>query len=233
MKLKSFIYKIRDKFKRLLSCSGFYVFILAIICLYAIIQIEFNYAIWICYSEQADKYNKVISNLSYSYLAAAIFYFMTVSLPYFKMRFKIKKSLNRKINSIRSNYKACVDTVLPMCENPKDEVSREEVINNFKAVSYKSACRFSFKSSNESILGFINRNHQYIIHLSNELLEYKPWLFDDTIAQIEEIRNSRLPGFIKMMSEFNFENPGDEEKYRIQLANFVYDLWDLSKRIKP
>lgn len=217
----------------MISSSGFYVIVIAIISLYAIIQIEFECAFWICYSENADKYNRVISNLSYSYLAAAIFYFLTVTLPYLKLRSKIKKALNRKISNIRSNYKACVDSVLPMGENPKDEISEEEVIKNFRAVSYKDACRFSLINPKESILGFINRNHQYIVHLSEELLEYKPWLSAKSIAQIEDIRNSRLPGFIMMMSKCNFEKPEDEMKMREQLAGYVYGLWDLSKKIKP
>lgn len=218
---------------RFVSYSGFYVIVIAIICIYAIIQIEFECAYWVCYSEQADKYNRVISNLSYSYLAAVIFYLLTVTMPNWKMKFKIKKALDGKINSIRSSYKACVDCVLPMYDNPKDEISKEEVIKNFKAISYKDACRFSLVNSNESILDFINRNHQYIVHLSEELLEYKPWLSAETIAQLEDIRNSRLPGFILMMSKFTFDNPEDELKMRAQLAEYVYNLWDLSKSIKP
>jgi len=233
MKLHFYFKKVGINLIRLFSCSGFYVIVLAIICLYAIIQIEFECAAWIFYSEHADKYNKVISNLSYSYLAAAIFYFLTVTMPYLKMRLKIKKALNRKINSIRSNYKACVDSVLPLGENPKDDVSKEEVIKNFRAVSYNKACRFSLINPNESILVFINRNHQYIVHLSEELLEYKPWLSANTIAQIEDIRNSRLSGFIMMMSKCVFKEPKDEIKMREQLAGYVYGLWDLSKRIKP
>ena len=233
MKLHSLFKKVGSFLIRLFSSSGFYVIVLAIICLYAIIQIEFECAYWICYSEQADKYNRVISNLSYSYLAAAIFYFLTVTLPYLRLKSKIKKALNRKISTIRSSYKACVDSALPIGENPKDEVSKEEVIKNFRAVSYKDACRFSLINPNESILCFINRNHQYIVHLSEELLEYKPWLSANTIGQIEEIRNSRLPGFIMMMSKCNFEKLEDEMKMREQLAGYVFGLWDLSKKIKP
>ena len=120
-----------------------------------------------------------------------------------------------------------------MGENPKNEVSKEDVIKSFKAVSYRNACRFSLNNPNESILGFININHQYIVHLSEELLEYKPWLSANTIAQIEEIRNSRLPGFIMMLTKFNYENPENEMKMREQLAGYIYGLWDLSKKIEP
>lgn len=217
----------------LFKVSDYLVGFLALICLYAIFQIKFDFAFWICSSERADDYNEIIRNLSYSYLAAFVFYILTVTLPHWKMRSKVKKALDRKINCIRSNYKSCVDCVLSLDKNPKDELSKEEVIKNFKSVSYKSKCRFSINNPNESILGFINRNHQYIIHLSEELLEYKLWLSADTIAQIEEIRNSQLPGFIFMMSKSNFERPEDEVKMREKLAGYVYGLWDLSKKIKP
>lgn len=217
---------------RLVGSSGFYVALLSITCMYAIIQIEFEFAFWICSTENADKYNKVILNLSYSFLAGTIFYFLTVTLPYLRMKYKIKKALKRKIKSIRSNYKACVDSVLSSDVNPKDEVSKDEVIKNFKAISYNNACRFSLIDRNESILSFINRNHSYIVHLSGELLEYKPWLSAESIAQIEDIRNSRLPGFIIMLSRCRFCNPEDELKQRELLACYVYDLWALSNRIE-
>ena len=216
----------------LFKVSNNLVGFLALICLYAIFQINFDFAFWICSSERADDYNEIIRNLSYSYLAA-FFYILTVTLPHWKMRSKIKKALDRKINCIRSNYKFCVDCVLSLDENPKDELSKEEVIKSFKSVSYKSKCRFCINNPNESILSYINRNHQYILHLSEELLEYKLWLSADTIALIEEIRNSRLPGFISMMSICNFERLEDEVKMREQLARYVYGLWDLSKKIKP
>ena len=221
--MKKYFYKYCDSF----------VVLFALISLYAILQIKFDFAFWICYSAYAQIINEVIVNLSYSYLAAFVFYILTVWIPFKRMKYKVKIPLEKKINSIRSNYKACIDSVLPMSENPKDDVTREEVFMNFRAVSYKNACRFSFYGANESILDFICRNHQYIIHLSGELLEYKPWLSPDTIANLEEIRNSRLPGFIKMMSNSTFRRLEDEVRMREQLAGFVYGLWDLSKKVKP
>ena len=95
----------------LLKYSDWYVWAIALVCLYAILQIKLNFAFWIGNSVKADAYNEIITSLSYSYLAGFIFYLLTVTLPHKKMKGKVKVALDSKLNTIRSNYKACVESV--------------------------------------------------------------------------------------------------------------------------
>lgn len=79
---------IRNAMKRLgqwlFKYSDYYVMAIALICLYAIFQIKFDFAFWFGCSKKAEAWNEIITNLSYSYLAGFIFYLLTVTLPHKK-----------------------------------------------------------------------------------------------------------------------------------------------------
>lgn len=64
------------------------------------------------------------------------------------------------------------------------------------------------------------------------MLEYKPWLSSETVAQIEEIRNSNLPAVIISLTQSIGKDQLDNEDGRGMLAGEVYDLWTLAKNIK-
>ena len=217
--------------------SDYYVMAIALICLYAIFQIKFNFAFWMGYSEKADAWNEIITNLSYSYLAGFIFYLLTVTLPHKKMKGKVKVALDSKLNMIRSNYKACVESVYhPLKAMSLDitlDITKDEAIANFKEVSFYQKCKMGyFQDKDISVVDYIRLKHQENVIRAAELLEYKPWLSSETVAQIEEIRNSNLPAVIISLTQSIGKDQLDNEDGRGMLAGEVYDLWTLAKNIK-
>lgn len=217
----------------LLKYSDCYVVTIALICLYAIFQIKFDFAFWIGCSENAGAWNEIITNLSYSYLAGFIFYILTVTLPHMKMKGKVHGALDSKLNSIRTNYEACVESVYPPLKAMSLDITREEAVDNFKAVSFFQKCKMGyFQNAEISVVEYIRYKHQENIKLAAELLEYKPWLSSETIAQIEEIRNSHLPTVIISLTQSIGKDKLDNESGRGMLAGMVYDMWTLTKRIK-
>jgi len=221
----------------LLKYSDYYVMAIALICLYAIFQIKFNFAFWMGYSEKADAWNEIITNLSYSYLAGFIFYLLTVTLPHKKMKGKVKVALDSKLNMIRSNYKACVESVYhPLKAMSLDitlDITKDEAIANFKEVSFYQKCKMGyFQDKDISVVDYIRLKHQENVIRAAELLEYKPWLSSETVAQIEEIRNSNLPAVIISLTQSIGKDQLDNEDGRGMLAGEVYDLWTLAKNIK-
>ena len=213
--------------------SDYYVMAIALICLYAIFQIKFNFAFWMGYSEKADAWNEIITNLSYSYLAGFIFYLLTVTLPHKKMKGKVKVALDSKLYMIRSNYKACVESVYhPLKAMPLD-ITKDEAVADFKAVSFYQKCKMGyFQDKDISVVDYIRLKHQENVIRAAELLEYKPWLSSETVAQIEEIRNSNLPAVIISLTQSIGKDQLDNEDGRGMLAGEVYDLWTLAKNIK-
>lgn len=217
----------------LLKYSDYYVMAIALICLYAIFQIKFNFAFWMGYSEKADAWNEIITNLSYSYLAGFIFYLLTVTLPHKKMKGKVKVALDSKLNMIRSNYKACVESVYHPLKAMSLDITKDEAIANFKEVSFYQKCKMGyFQDKDISVVDYIRRKHQENVIRAAELLEYKPWLSSETVAQIEEIRNSNLPAVIISLTQSIGKDQLDNEDGRGMLAGEVYDLWTLAKNIK-
>lgn len=216
-----------------LKYSDYYVFAIAGICLYAIFQIKFNFAFWIGCSEKAEAWNEIITNLSYSYLAGFIFYLLTVTLPHKKMRRKVKVVLDSKLNRIRTNYKACVESVYAPTNAMPLGITKEEAVANFKAVSFYQKCKMSyFQNAEISVVEYIRLKHQENVDRAAELLEYKPWLSSETIAQIEEIRNSNLPAVIVSLTQSIGKDKLDNEAGRGMLAEQTYDMWTLTKNIK-
>ena len=217
----------------LLKYSDYYVMAIALICLYAIFQIKFNFAFWMGYSEKADAWNEIITNLSYSYLAGFIFYLLTVTLPHKKMKGKVKVALDSKLNMIRSNYKACVESVYHPLKAMSLDITKDEAIVNFKEVSFYQKCKMGyFQDKDISVVDYIRLKHQENVIRAAELLEYKPWLSSETVAQIEEIRNSNLPAVIISLTQSIGKDQLDNEDGRGMLAGEVYDLWTLAKNIK-
>lgn len=217
----------------LLKYSDYYVMAIALICLYAIFQIKFNFAFWMGYSEKADAWNEIITNLSYSYLAGFIFYLLTVTLPHKKMKGKVKVALDSKLNMIRSNYKACVESVYHPLKAMSLDITKDEAIANFKEVSFYQKCKMGyFQDKDISVVDYIRLKHQENVIRAAELLEYKPWLSSETVAQIEEIRISNLPAVIISLTQSIGKDQLDNEDGRGMLAGEVYDLWTLAKNIK-
>ena len=215
------------------NVTDYLVGLLALVCLYAIFQIKFEFAFWIGYSDKAEAWNEIIKNLSYSYLAGFIFYILTVTLPHMKMKGKVKIALESKINTIRTNYKACVESVYPPLNAMPLSITKEEAVDNFKAVSFYQKCKMGyFQDKDISVVDYIHLKHNENVKRAAELLEYKLWLTSDSIAKIEEIRNSNLPNVIISLTQIIGKEKLDNEDGRKMLAEQVYDMWALTKNIQ-
>ena len=151
---------------------------------------------------------------------------------HWKMRTKVRKALEGKTNAICSNYKACVECVIPLPKAMLPTITKEEAVENFKAVSYNQPCRLTaIQNTNVSIVVYIKLKHDENKKLATELLEYKPWLSSETIAKIEEIRNSNLPTIIITLTNTIMKDQMDNEHGRRILGEMTYDLWTVSKEI--
>lgn len=222
-----------DKCKNwLCSHSSLCVCLIFVICIYALLQIKFELFFWLRYSDNAEPINDLILNLSYSYIAACIFYFLTVKLPYWDMKEKCKTSLKKKMRLIESNYKACAESVLPFPKNLPNDVSKEGLVSIFKAISYFELCRLHILGYKNSVIDYISIKHKENRNLAKDLLEYKAWLNSETIVEIEKIRNSDLSAIINSLNAPTLkDNMAKDEGCRKMLAEAVYDIWSVSKNL--
>lgn len=226
------LFKMNRLKELIFKASGYFVGILALVCLYVILQIKFEFAFWIGYSDKAEAWNGILTNLSYSYLAGFIFFLLTVTLPHVKMRAKVKKALEGKVNQIATNYWACIESVVPFPKGLTRNLTKGNVVMMFKEASSLQLCRLSSVGINVSVVEYIKAKHKENKELATELLEYKSWLSSETIAQIEIIRNANLMSVVISMSNPVLQESLDNEGSRGVLAGEVYDMWEVAKGIK-
>ncbi len=97
---------------RQVICDFFYRFCdtivlgVCLICLYIIIQVKFDLPLYIGNSVFAEQINDILVNLSYSYIAAYLFYLMTSRLPLALRKRKIMPVIQKRVQEIgrRSIY---------------------------------------------------------------------------------------------------------------------------------
>lgn len=80
-----------------------------VLCLYAVIQIRLGCLWYIGCVDNAESVNSIIEGLSYSYIAAYIFFLLTVFLPSRKRRRKIASVIKERVHEIGTNN---IDSIL-------------------------------------------------------------------------------------------------------------------------
>ncbi len=216
----------------LVEYGNYYVIGVAVLCIYAILQIKLGFAFYLGNSEEAESWNQIIEGLSYSYLAGYFFYFLTVRLPYWKMKIKIHEALKRKVEKIDSNYQECLISVLPPGSQVNFEMKEEIVVAIFKEFSYLGKCRLSSFGVEVTAIDYIKAKHEENQRLATTILEYKPWLSADAISQIEEIRNSDLSSMAIALTNPKLSKVLDNEGSRATLAGTMWKMASLAKEIK-
>lgn len=76
------------------------VFGICALCLYAVIQIRLGCLWYIGSIEKADAVNSILEGLSYSYIAAYLFYLLTVFLPSKRRRKKLLPMIRERVHDI-------------------------------------------------------------------------------------------------------------------------------------
>ena len=216
----------------LVGYGNYYVIGLAILCVYAILQIKLGFAFNLGSSEDAESWNQIIESLSYSYLAGYFFYLLTVRLPYWEMKIKVHEALKRKAEKIDSNYQECLISVLPPGSQVNFEMKEEIVVAIFKEFSYLGNCRLSSFGMEVTAVDYIKAKHEENQRLATTILEYKPWLSAGVISQIEEIRNSDLSSIVIALTNPKLAKILDNEGSRATLAGTMWKMASLAKEIK-
>lgn len=205
------------------------VAITAIIAIYCILQVKFDFAFYLGSAENADKINDVVVNLSYSYLAGYVFYLLTVKLPYVGARRKIEKPLKSKLSLVLKKCTSCLESTYPQALHGKIMFEEESFVEDFKKVSYFQEC--SIIGMKIPVIAYIKAAHEENRKTITEILEYKSWLPTDKIAMLEQIRSSDLPMIITALYLPDFKDLLDNPTSRETLARCIYKLYVLASKI--
>lgn len=172
------------------------------------------------------KSNLVLLNLSYSYIAGCIFYFLSVALPRYKEQKQIKPAIRMKFKNIERSISDAIlefsrETPYEGNYNIKDiDVCRD--ILDSKIWTDNAPFIYEIYGINISYLLVINDKKNAISKEIDEIIiGYKTSITSEQLVTLEKIRNAQIFHFVSMWSQFpykNLDNPdGKKHMYRYVL----------------
>lgn len=122
-------------------------------------------------------------NLSYSYLAGIIFYFLVTWLPYRMRARKMRPFIEEKKNVIKQKMDDCAVATIPTAIIVKYKSGREEIINHFESTSFLTTPSYmSLLVAGLTILDHWRRQRDDIKNAIKDVLEFKEYLSNKELA---------------------------------------------------
>lgn len=165
------------------------VFCIFILCLYAVVQIRLGWLWNIGCVMNADAINSIIEGLSYSYIAAYLFYILTSFLPSRRRRKKIEPIIRSKVQKIGENE--IYSILLEFGRDTKyssDYRTTQDTAKILKSKNWDSNISImrKFFGVNTTYLRYVNAHSQSIRErISDIIIRYKEVLSEDEIVALE------------------------------------------------
>ena len=210
--------------------------LLLIVSVYAICNIELDWFWSIPVKYNPEHVNRILLNLSYSYLAGYLFYLLVTQIPYLQRSKKFRKIIVAKYEilnyQIESNIQAFganktnVLNTITLNELTDLIQSKEitDVAHQAKEIDYKT-----------SILILLNRSLNTIIQTCHEILNiYKDYLTESEVMTIEKIRTSQYFDFIYEPNPQNISQTtlNYYHESKDEVAKLLYGVIELVRKLK-
>lgn len=206
------------------------ILLVVIACMYAILTIKLNLFWHIGVSEKAEGINEIILNLSYSVLAAVIFYIFIDVLPFYAKKKKVRQILLTMIKGLRSDIEKAKNAIyLP----PFTGLARtqNEFISDFENKDMMDAyCLgiYGFKNLKE----FFDHNKGQIRSTIHGLLGYSEFLTDKEIKTLADINSSKYINDYFFIRDFeNLANNPDLYDNQKEVGASIYQIYELICKI--
>ena len=183
--------------KNLLSCLAkrfdIIVLIVFLVCLYAVLQIRLGCFWPIGESENAESVNSIIEGLSYSYIAAYVFYLLTVVTPTYRRKAKLKSVIKYKVGRIGSFIR---DVLLEFSRNTQYSADVKDVAHTSLILQSKNwdvvvPILLQYNQVSITYFRYTNAKREQINDCITDLiLCYKEVLSEDQLVALEEFRKS-------------------------------------------
>lgn len=211
------------------------LWILSFLCFYAILNIGLGKLWTIGYSENYEKINNVLINLSYSYIAGLIFYIFVSYLPN-KIRIeKFKPIIKRKVDNLYNQINGCVVTFQSATDGDLihninlESLTRLIVGNSLYSISYYGNLT---GISMDNFL-FLNSTRSKVFELLESLLQYRDFMTNETVTIIEDIKDAKYFHLIKRYETTpTMKLMYDHAKYKEEISKELYQVIELVKVLK-
>lgn len=193
--------------------------ILFLACIYSILYIGVGVGWPICEHVNADAWNHVFENLSYSYLAGCVFYILTVTIPMKIRRSKLEKVLQSKIGVIvgkLNDSKQCVRSVQELQNNVILSDSDFLIRMENTTLTSPSAMSFMYK---DSIANHLRLQKKDILDLVSEIQRYNDLLSDKELKVLADLTNCEYFDLLKIAGSPVTDNPQIRRSTAVALLN--------------
>lgn len=148
--------------------------------------------------------NHLYLNLSYSYIAGAIIYWFTVSLPYQTKKHKISKVLRNKFGDIGTQIQN-MNIEFRSPENQPQVFDIEATMALFKYDTWIGKCKIPYHIDCQNVISaFVQDYDNLQSYVSAIINDYKEYLSAEQILQLEDLRNSQMYSIFSMGKQFNY-----------------------------
>lgn len=169
----------------------------------------------------ADARNEVMLNLSYSYLAGAIFYFFVTWFPYKLRSRKMRPFIEEKKKIIKGKMFDCALNAMPTNLILQHRPSDEEIINHLENTSLLNALTFmSLLTPGVDIHTHWRLQRDDIKAVIKDVLEFKEYLSNKELQVLGQIQDCQFFYMINGIFPIT-DQPDTRKKIAIELVNAI------------
>lgn len=201
-----------------------------IVCFYAILTIKLDIFWKFGELEKADSINDIILNLSYSILAAVIFYIFIEVIPYYTKKKKMRQVLRTKIDRIKQDLNSAKNAIYlpPFTEVAK---TRDGYITDFANKNlYDAYCLgiYGFKNIRE----YLEYNRTQIRNSILEILSYSDFLTEKEVKTLADINSSLYINEYLFIKDFEMMKiQPDLYNNQKEIGESIYSINELIKKV--
>ena len=197
--------------------------VVTLICIYTIVYVGLGYGWPIGASENYERINTVMLNLSYSYMAGLIFYLFTSTLPHLVRSKKYEPIIREKEANIYGRLIECAKAAY----SPSDDdiaYDKDMIVAKYESHRMSEPCFYQIYSLNK----LLQLQRSNITDAINGLLVYADYIQPDELEMLEQIKDSQ---FFSQISVFQWTEM-DTAEQRKKTGEYLFDLIQLTSKFK-
>ena len=197
--------------------------VITLVCIYIIVYVGLGYGWPIGASENYERINIVLLNLSYSYMAGLIFYLFVSTLPRLIRTKKYKPVIKKKEANIYGRLIECAKATYSPNDNEL-AYDRNSLTIQFENHSMFEPCYYQIYT----LYKFLQHQRSDITDVINGLLVYADYLETDELEVLEQVKESQ---FFSQINVFQWPEM-DTLEQRKKVGEYLSDLIELTSEFK-
>lgn len=181
---------------------------------------------------KTECYCTIIKNVSYSIIAAVIFYIIIDYIPFVRKKKIMRAFIDMEFSKLYGHINQCVNGIIsPFSFNPKTYKDKEDYVNDFYSVDLEEK---GFISPLQTRKSYLESHKGKIIECSTSILNYREFLSEKELDCLTFIRSSAF--LTQILSPRNFDLPDElidtYPNNQREIGESIYEIYELIKDIE-